>query len=811
MATIKSNAFSAKAMKRSIFTLFLLVCISCRVFAGRITGDVRSSQTGKPLAGAHVSIRKIDTTIITDSLGGFVSGELRPGSYTLFISKTGYEMLARTDVYVAGKGDKRVDIELAPAIRQLDKITIRGTSFRKAPDMASSTKLMNLDEILRAPGALADVQRAVQNLPSVASGGDNVNEVVVRGGVPGENLFIMDNIEIPNPNHFADQGSGGGVVSLINPLLVQGLTFNAGAPPAQYGGKASSVMDVTLRDGNKKMVLGGVDLGIGGAGFHAEGPLWKNATFMASGSKSFLDLISYFAPSTAVPSYWGAQTKLTQRLGNHKINLNGIFGDNNITIDNAGKEIGTRGEIIKAGGYVYAAGATMKSFWGENLSTVTTISGTGNSFERREYTPLSSGEIQYFRNTSTEQQQTLKTRIGLDVTANSHVLAGGNVQRADFDIDIRDKADTLLKYDTLSPGDSGTIVADPEIHTTPLPRRDHQTGYKYGAFLSGILTPLNRLKLVPGARVDGFDYNKSVTVDPRFSAVLSLTPELDLTAAFGIQHQQPDYVDLVISPENSALRPKQAITGIGGAEYVFTGLHIKCMLEGYYKQYNHLPVDSSLLEGNTEISRYNQGRALVSDGEGKSYGFELFAQKKLTKHLSGSAAYSYSQSWYKDLRPGKGDAWYPADFDFRNGLTLTGGLKFELLSKDWYKTLHEQLWFRLFSALMPIADRMEFSCKWRYLGGRPYTPHTYRKVNKIWVIKPDAKLNSERYPAYHSLDFRFERRFGFGFLHMIYYIDLQNVYNRENIWQYLYVDGNETRKKIYQLPFFPSGGLIIGF
>ena len=120
--------------------------------------------------------------------------------------------------------------------------------------MASSTKIISADELMRSPGSLMDVQRVVQNLPSVASGGDQTDEIVVRGSTPGENLFIMDNIEIPNPNQFAEQGTGGGVISLVNPLLVKGLTFNAGAPPAQYGDKASSVLDVKLRDGNDAMV-----------------------------------------------------------------------------------------------------------------------------------------------------------------------------------------------------------------------------------------------------------------------------------------------------------------------------------------------------------------------------------------------------------------------------------------------------------------------------------------------------------------------------------------------------------------------------
>jgi len=72
--------------------------------------------------------------------------------------------------------------------------------------MASSTKEITFDELLRAPGAIVDVQRVVQNLPSVASGGDKTNEIIVRGGLPGENLFVLDNIELPNPTSSRNKG-----------------------------------------------------------------------------------------------------------------------------------------------------------------------------------------------------------------------------------------------------------------------------------------------------------------------------------------------------------------------------------------------------------------------------------------------------------------------------------------------------------------------------------------------------------------------------------------------------------------------------
>jgi hypothetical protein len=790
--------------------LFMLAAV---LHAGTISGTVRSLSSGKPVTGALVEVLGTSALTSSDSSGFYTTTPLAPGSYNLSFSGKGFQTQLRNDVYVSGEGDIRVDVDLAPAVFELEKSTVTATAFRKAADMAASTKTMNFDEILRQPGALADVQRAIQDLPSVASGGDNVNEVVVRGGVPGENLFIMDNIEISNPNHFAQQGSGGGVVSLINPLLVKGLTFSAGAPPAQYGGKSSSVLDVTLRDGNDKLLLGGVDMGIGGLGIHAEGPLWKGATFMASGAKSFLDFVARFDPSTAIPNYWGLQAKLAQKLGDHKLTFNMIYGDNAIAIGNAVEDLGTRGEDIKAGGYIYAGGATLRSYWGDRLSSIVTLSGTGNRFDRKEFTPEDDPvpEIDYFTNNSVEQEQALKAEATYNLTESNKIIAGGFGKRADFNIDVAEFVDTLKTYAAST--DTGTDSLDNEgnpVVSRP-PYTLHGVGYKYGAYFSSVLHPIERLKIVPGIRFDGFDYNHSLTLSPRLSAVFSLMDNLDLTGAFGIQYQDPDYTALVASELNHHLKPKQAITGIGGVEYTVSPWATKFMIEGFYKRYSGLAVDSSYLSDVPYITKFSKTNTLLSRQHGKSYGVELFIQKKLTKNFSGSASYSYSQAWYEDVRPSHTGEWYRADYDFRHGVTLSGGYKFELLAREWYEGIHNKLWFVLLSPVMPIADRTEFSARWRYLGGRPYTRPEYIDRYQLWGIDAGGQLNARQYLPYHRLDLRWERRFGFGFLQMIYYIDLQNVYSRRNEWQYLFVDGNRDPVTIYQLPFMPAGGVIIGF
>jgi TonB-dependent Receptor Plug Domain. len=796
-------------------SFFVFIVTPTSLYAGKLFGIVTSAQTGKSVESVSIVVRQSETTIraaATDSMGKFALDTVPAGSYAVLFSKDSYETQTIGDVYISGFAEKRLDVELSPSLYKLDKMVVRASSFKKAPDMSSSSKIISADELMRAPGALMDVQRVVQNLPSVASGGDNTNEIVVRGSTPGENLFVMDNIEIPNPNHFAQEGAGGGVISLVNPLLVKGLTFCAGAPPAQYGDKASSVLDVKLRDGSDAMVLGGVDLGIAGAGIHCEGPTISGGNFMASATKSFLDLVAnskFNNTATAVPEYWGGQARVAQTGSSYKLYADGIFGNNGITISNAQNTLGTKGQIITSGGNVYAGGLTLENYVTGNVSSSVTLSAVGNTFDRLEYTDtvVSAASVRdsFYSNTSNEQEQCLKAQCAVDLENRNRIILGGFAKRCDFSIDRRSRHDTL---DSM-----GSVVHAGPLNM-PVVYNDftdlHKVGYKYGGFFSGIVHAGERAKIVPGVRIDGFTVNKGFVASPRLSGVYSLTGNLDITGAFGVQYQQPDYSLLVTNP---ACPPKRALTGIAGFEYYFPApIGVQWTCEGFYKRYDDLPVDSSLLySAASGIDRFTLYNGAAGVGQGKSYGVEAYAQKKLASHVSWTAAYSFSRSQDKDPRPGHANEWYSADYDFGQSLTLTAGWKQEFLKAPWYAPLHDRLWFKIMSPIMPVGDRMELSVRFRYLGGRPYTQRLYDSTYARWYTPDNSGLNTLRYPAYSTMDLRWERRFGFGFLQMIYYIDLQNIFNRKNVWQYMFVDGKSTRSTIYQLPFFPAGGVIIGF
>jgi len=172
---------------------------------------------------------------------------------------------------------------------------------------------MNLDftDLMNDAGSVIDVQRMMQALPSVVTDTDQNNEIIVRGGNPSENLFIIDNIEIPNPNHYGSQGDGGDPLSMIDPLFIQEVDFYAAAFPARFGGKASSVMEIKQREGSRDNFHAIMDMGMSGKGLNFNGPVNSGkGTYMFGFKKSYLDFIAGGFGLTAIPKYYSIQGKM---------------------------------------------------------------------------------------------------------------------------------------------------------------------------------------------------------------------------------------------------------------------------------------------------------------------------------------------------------------------------------------------------------------------------------------------------------------------------------------------------------------------
>ena len=216
---------------------------------GVIEGTVLNAATKEPIISANVQIVGTTFGAATDIDGKFRIKNLSIGTYQVRTSALGFETHVHTDVVVATGKQTQLNIDLRETTLEFEEVTITGEYFTKTPDAPVSVQTLDAEEIRRLPGGFEDVVRAVSILPGVAQAEAGRNDLIVRGGAPSENLFVIDNIEASNINHFGNQGASGGPLSFVNLDFVNETSFKAGGFGVRYGDKLSSVLTIDLKNG----------------------------------------------------------------------------------------------------------------------------------------------------------------------------------------------------------------------------------------------------------------------------------------------------------------------------------------------------------------------------------------------------------------------------------------------------------------------------------------------------------------------------------------------------------------------------------
>ena len=222
-------------MKIKVQTLLFLTFSFLTADTGTVLGMVRDANTLQPLVGANVMI--IDTQLgdATDLEVKFEITGSGVGTRHLQVRMIGYETRVFLNLMVTTARPLDLVIEVKMVSLEGETVEGEGKPFTRSTASVLSTMHVDNFDIRSDPGGTFDIQRMVQSLPSVTSASDQENEIISRGGMPGENLFLLDNIEIPNPNHFGIEGAGGGPINMINPLFVREIEFTPGAFSARNG------------------------------------------------------------------------------------------------------------------------------------------------------------------------------------------------------------------------------------------------------------------------------------------------------------------------------------------------------------------------------------------------------------------------------------------------------------------------------------------------------------------------------------------------------------------------------------------------
>jgi hypothetical protein len=738
--------------------LFLISYVQSQV--GIVRGKVvsASSNVGLPL----VKIQLLDQQIgaISSEDGSYEIKGIAPGVYSFKASSPGFKDQIINEITVTNARSIDLDFFLEVIVIEQKEVTIRANRFQRNVESPLSLKSLNATEIERLPGANRDVSKVIAALPGVASRATFRNDIIIRGGSPGENKFYLDGIEVPNINHFATQGSSGGPVGLLNVNFIREVDFYSGAFPANRANGLSSVISFKQKDGNKDGLITNFALGSSDAALTFDGPIGKKVNFIFSARRSYLQFLFAALKLPILPTYNDFQYKVNVKLNDkNKISFIGLgaiddFRLNTTVNDNITDTIQREyndfilGNLPLQKQWNYTLGINYSHTSKNSVQSIVLSRNMLNNTSSRykDFIETEANKLQDYSSFEAENKLRMehtylnngwKWNVGLGYEYARYFNSTFNkitVQGSPLTIDF--KSDLFMSkaavFSQLSKGFFGEKV------NLSLGIRSDISNYS-----SGMMNPFNQLS-------------------PSFSINYRITPSFALNANVARYHQLPSYTilgyrdmsgDLVNKSNN--LTYIQADHFVFGAEYL-TKLNSRFTLEGFFKKYDKYPfsIKDSLSLANVGSDFGIVGNeAVSSNSKGRTYGAEFLYQQKLFKGFYAILAYTFVVSEFKD----KNNLYVPTAWDSKNIVSFTGGKRFK---KGW-----------------------EVGFRWLFSGGSPYTPYDVETstlkqnwdINGFGILDYNA-LNTKRESSFHQLNVRVDKKIYLNRMNLNFYLDIQNAY-----------------------------------
>ncbi len=761
-------------MTKIFMPLFLFSISALPVFAqyGSIRGRIVDADTQLPLAGANVVAAQTLLGGSSDMNGNFKIENMPAGAYSLQFSFMGYAKKVQHDVIVRPGRITFIDVQLRSSDIKMQTITVKGSHFYKTDNEPSSAVNYGYEEIRRAPGSGGDVSRVLMSLPGIAKVNDQSNSLAVRGGSPVENIFFVDNIEIPNINHFPMQGASGGPIGLIHVDLIRDVTFYTGGFSSRFGDRLSSVLDISFREGNRKSFDGQLDLNWAGFGGVFEGPLGKNGSWLIAARRSYLDfVVKIMDTGTSIaPVYGDVQAKLVYDLSSkHQLSFLIIGSDDHNAPD---RENGIENKMLYYGRqdiYQYTAGFNWRAVWNGSGYSNTAVSGTFSKFDEDFYETSTAKQLLANRSFEREIRVRNINHFVLSKTVQVEFGGEGKILTYDYDNWFAEHTDAL--------GGSTALMKT----------EGRFEGVKSAVFAELSWKPSSLFSTRLGLRADHFSYNNKGSLSPRAGLQLHLSRKTSFNVSGGLFAQNLPMMFLVQNKRHKQLKDPMSAHFIFGIEH-YLSEDTRLTLEAYKKTYGRFPLDPeqpALFLIDEVYYRYGffyGHETLIDAGKAESKGIELMIQKKLAENFYGMISAAAFRSRYM----GGDDIWRDRVFDNRYLFNIEGGYK-------------------------PNAQ-WEFSMRWIWAGGAPYTPldiEASRQAQREVLDK--NRINEKRYPDYHSMNIRFDRRFHFTRTNLVFYLSVWNVYNRKNIAAYYWNFEEQKQDEMEQWRMLPIFGLEYEF
>nr|WP_294859608.1 TonB-dependent receptor [uncultured Fluviicola sp.] len=771
-----------------------------------LIGIVKDRATGEALPFATIQIKSTSRGGSSNADGYFSIQQVPTDTSTLIVNYVGYE---KTEVFLTpGIDKKHFVIELIPTSQELQNVTINGVR----QDVVLSRK-EDVSVIKMTPKKLEqlpnlgerDVMRSFQLMPGVSASNESSSGLYVRGGTPDQNLVLYDGFTVYHVDHLY------GFFSAFNSNALKDVQLYKGGFESRFGGRLSSVTEITGKEGNQKKFNIGGDFSLLSMNMFVEIPVGTKFSSVIAFRRSYKGPIydkifeKFNKSSTSDQQSTGGgpggprsqETKVTSFF----YDLNGKFTYKPTNKDIISLSIfnGTD-KLDNSSSFDASSFGSGNSNFSMSSKDLTKYGNIGSSLKwSRKWSEKFYGNTilsysNYYSDRDKSQKRTVTNSSGEETTTSSGIFENNDLKDYSFKSDYEWN---LFHFSQLQFGVFGTYFDIDYTYaqndtTTVLDK--HNKASLSGAYIQNKFKFWKeRIQFIPGIRASYFETTKQIYYEPRTTVTIGLTSKLTLKGAIGKYYQFANRVtredilsgskDFWLLSDGNSIPVSSAVHYIGGLSYETPNYLFST--EGYYKQISNI----------TEYSlRFNASPGGVSydenffTGNGYSKGLEFLIQKKSGK-INGWVSYTLGQA--------------------RN--------KFDIYSDSYYAA-NQDVTHEFKAVLLYKYKRWDFSLTWIYATGRPYTaPSGAYTITLLDGSTQDfftvTSKNSLRLPDYHRCDIAInykllggtkgdKRRREIGYIGFSVF----NLYNRINTWykQYSIEDGEVIETNINYLGFTPN-------
>jgi hypothetical protein len=710
-----------------------------------VTGLVLEKGTRKPIFGASITVREMNSvSAISDDNGNFELTFPQPGKYIVMASFIGENRIESQIVNLETDAplSPLTFYLLAPPI--LPEVVVNADRNK---NQVSKT-IIKGEELRQIAGTSGDPLKGLQSLPGVAMPNNGSSAPAVRGSGPGDNAYYADSIPVGKVFHVIG-------ISVFNGDLIDDFNLYSAAFAPYYDNVTGAILDVSLRNPRSDRLGGKVNVSLIGADFLVEGPVSDNQSFYFAARRSYVELllgtIKTKGVTYQIPNYSDYQ-------GKYIWNLN---SDNRLTAhitgaaDNVSASIASDSDIAKtqpdlAGSLSFKdSSATEAIAWDSKLSsTITNKLIFGHRTNMTEGSLGTAGTLYTLTNTNFMREQ-----IILPVAENHELTLASNVANSDIGLNLDIKNTNCTQFN-----------ANCDITSAPrMQLNDNIVATAWDTAAQDRWHILPTITLIGGLRHSTDNYLNQSYTEPRVGVEWNWSEQTLLSAGWGRHNQQPSGAQIAHvfgNPQLSHILADHSVVGVSQK----LGIDWSWKAEAYYKKFSDLVVGV-----NDPTINY------VNGASGSAYGTELLIKKEATEKLSGWLALTLARSERRNDLTGES---FRFEYDQPINATLIGNYK---ISPEW-----------------------SIGSKWTYTSGRPYTPILGTSGpypgSSPPRPKPDyAPINSGTLPDYHRLDIRIDRHYIFDTWKLNAYLELNNIYRRQNIVGYDYGPNYDRKEPVEAL------------